>query len=270
LPPGGRWDIQQRSIQDNCSLPAEVPTIKQVSVIIPTLNEERLLPGLLADLALQRFRDFEVVVADACSRDRTRKIAREAGCVVVDGGLPGAGRNAGARASRGTLLLFLDADVRIGPGFVGDAAREFLRRRLAVATCAYDPDRSDHGIARIFRIYNWVVQRSPHVRPGCGGACILIPRSLFGRIGGFDIGLRVAEDGELVRRAARHGRFRTLRTVRLVLSTRRVRAEGALRFAIRVLLTELYLVLRPRIHGISIFSEGLWDRKPRAPGSAGR
>ena len=49
-----------------------------VSVIIPALNEERLLPGLLADLTAQQFRDFEVIVADARSRDRMRKIARSA------------------------------------------------------------------------------------------------------------------------------------------------------------------------------------------------
>jgi hypothetical protein len=160
--------------------------------------------------------------------------------------------------------------VRIGPGFVGDAAGEFLRRRLAVATCPFDPDRGDGGIARLFRIYNWVIQRSPYVRPGCGGACILISRDLFETIGGFDAGLRIAEDGELVRRAARYGRFRMLRTVRLVLSTRRVTTQGALRFAIRILLTELWLVLRPRIRGASIFSYEFWDRRTSNQGSAGR
>jgi len=206
-------------------------------------------------------------VADAHSRDRTREIAREAGCIVVDGGLPGAGRNAGARASRGELLLFLDADVRVGPRFVGDAAAEFRGRRLAVATCPYDPDRGDRATARLFRIYNWVIQRSPHVRPGCGGACILISRSVFEEIGGFDASLKVSEDGELVRRAVQHGRFRMLRSVRLVLSTRRVRAQGTLRFAIRILLTELWLVLRPRIRGTSLLTYGFWDRRLPARGS---
>jgi glycosyltransferase involved in cell wall biosynthesis len=251
-------------------LPAEVPAQCHVSVIVPALNEERYLPGLLEDLARQRSRDFEVIVADAHSRDRTRQIAREAGCLVVDGGLPGAGRNAGARASRGALLLFLDADVRIGPDFVGDAADEFLRRRLAVATCAYDPDVDGEAIAGIFRLYNWVIQRSPHLRPGCGGACLLISRRLFEAIGGFDAALKVAEDGELVRRAVRHGRFRMLRTVRLALSTRRVRAQGTIRFVIRILLTELWLVLRPRIRGSSLLAYGFWDRRPPSLGSVRR
>jgi glycosyltransferase involved in cell wall biosynthesis len=211
-----------------------------------------------------------VVVADAHSSDRTRQIAQEAGCTVVDGGLPGAGRNAGARASRGTLLLFLDADVRIGPGFVGDAAGEFLRRRLDVATCPYDPDRADHGCGLLFLGYNAILRRSPHVRPLCGGACILITRKLFEQAGGFDGGLRVAEDHDLVRRAARFGRFRILRTVRLVLSTRRMRAEGTLRFTIRVVFTEAFLMLRPRIYTATILSNEYWDRRARTPRSATR
>jgi glycosyltransferase involved in cell wall biosynthesis len=205
-----------------------------------------------------------VVVADAHSSDRTREIAREAGCTVVDGGLPGAGRNAGARASRGALLLFLDADVRIGPGFVGDAAGELLRRRLDMATCPYDPDRADHGCGLLVSGYNAILQRSPFMRPVCWGPCILISRSLFERIGGFDGALRVAEDGDLVRRASRQGRFRILRTVRPVMSTRRIRREGALRILIRIAVSEAYMVFRPRIYGISIFSNEFWDRRIRA------
>jgi GT2 family glycosyltransferase len=202
-----------------------------------------------------------VVVADAHSSDRTREIAREAGCTVVDGGLPGAGRNAGARASHGSLLLFLDADVRIGPGFVGDAAREFLGRRLGAAGCPYDPEHADHGCALLFWCYNWLIKRRQHMRPLCGGACIMISRNLFERVGGFDEELRVAEDHDLVRRAARLGRFRILRTVRLVLSTRRMRAEGTLRFALRVASSEVYQTLRPRIRGVSILSNEYWDRR---------
>jgi len=210
-----------------------------------------------------------VVVADAHSRHRTRKIAREAGCTVVDGGLPGAGRNAGARASHGSLLLFLDADVRIGPGFVGDAAGEFLRRRLGVAGCPYDPEHADRGCGLLFWCYNWLIKRRQHLRPLCGGACIMIARSLFERVRGFDEELRVAEDHDLVRRAAGQGRFRILRTVRLVLSTRRMRSEGTLRFAIRVASTEAYLVLRPRINNVSILSNEYWDRRIRARARAG-
>ena len=77
------------------------------SIIIPTYNEEEYLPVLLESIKKQDFDDYEVIVADANSTDRTREIAEEYGCIVVDGGLPGVGRNNGARVAKGEYLLFL-------------------------------------------------------------------------------------------------------------------------------------------------------------------
>jgi len=70
--------------------------LMKVSIIIPALNEEKTLPVLLDSIKAQDFSDYEVIVADANSKDRTREIAAEYGCRVVDGGLPAVGRNAGA------------------------------------------------------------------------------------------------------------------------------------------------------------------------------
>ena len=68
-----------------------------LSIIIPTYNEEEYLPVLLESIKEQSFDDYEVIVADANSTDKTREIAKEYGCIVVDGGLPAVGRNNGAR-----------------------------------------------------------------------------------------------------------------------------------------------------------------------------
>ncbi|HRP68451.1 MAG TPA: glycosyltransferase, partial [Turneriella sp.] len=69
-----------------------MPAQKKISVVIPALNEERDLPELLSSLKAQSFRNFEVIVADAGSKDKTREIAQEFGARVVDGGMPGVGR----------------------------------------------------------------------------------------------------------------------------------------------------------------------------------
>ena len=61
----------------------------KISIIIPTYNEEEYLPKLLESIKSQDFTDYEVIVADAQSNDNTREIAKEYGCVVVEGGLPG-------------------------------------------------------------------------------------------------------------------------------------------------------------------------------------
>ena len=87
---------------------SDVPIL---SVIIPALDEAECLPGLLDSLAAQDRRPDEVIVADAGSTDGTAEIAAARGALVVPGGRPAAGRNAGAGAARGDLFLFLDADV---------------------------------------------------------------------------------------------------------------------------------------------------------------
>jgi len=81
-----------------------------ISIIIPTLNEECSLPGLL-DAIQQQGAEHEVIVVDGGSQDRTREVAR-ARKVQTFVSLPGRGAAVciGARESRGELLLFLHAD----------------------------------------------------------------------------------------------------------------------------------------------------------------
>ena len=105
-----------------------------LSIVIPTYNEEEYLPRLLASIRSQRFEGYEIVVADARSTDRTRQIAERFGARVVEGGMPGPGRNLGAVAAKGDLLLFLDADVILPDtdwlaGKVEQFARPFLKAR---------------------------------------------------------------------------------------------------------------------------------------------
>ena len=77
-----------------------------ISIIIPTLNEARFLPKLLESIKKQTFTDYEVIVADAGSKDKTLEIAKKYGARIVKGGFPAEGRNAGARAAKGDFLFF--------------------------------------------------------------------------------------------------------------------------------------------------------------------
>ena len=64
-----------------------------LSIIIPTLNEEKYLPLLLEAIKKQKVDgNLEIIVADAGSQDRTIEIARDFGCKIVPGGLPARGR----------------------------------------------------------------------------------------------------------------------------------------------------------------------------------
>src|SRR4030042_5447498 len=106
-----------------------------LSIIIPTLNEEKYLPLLLKSIKEQNFsQDYELIVADAGSKDRTIEIAKSFGCKVIRGGLPAFGRNAGVRAAKGDLFLFLYSDILLSAKFLENSLLEFKKRKLAVAS----------------------------------------------------------------------------------------------------------------------------------------
>jgi glycosyltransferase involved in cell wall biosynthesis len=197
-----------------------------ISIIIPTLNEEDRLPGLIGCLKQQTFTDFELIVADAGSEDSTRRIAREAGALVVDGGLPGVGRNRGAEHARGDYLLFLDADVEIGGDFLGKGMREIRTKDIRLGACETVPlsgrpvDNIIHKFA--FLMMKWTSQTNPRAP----GYCMFFSRELFERVGGFDEGVRLAEDYDLVSRAAELEPFKILETVQIRVSMRRLDKEG--------------------------------------------
>lgn len=220
----------------------------KLSIIIPTFNEERYLPKLLESIRRQTFTDYEIVVADAHSKDRTREVAQKYGALVVDGGLPSVGRNRGAVAARGEIIFFLDADVVLGSSrMLERMVDEFEHRKLDIATCLLRPlSKSviDHALYAIYNVYTFAVQKfSPHIP----GFFIFVRRKLHETIDGFDETLDFAEDHEYARRAAKHGRFGFLRSGFAPVSTRRFDRDGRLSIAVKYLLGELYLLREGKV-----------------------
>lgn len=87
----------------------------RLSIVIPTLNSERTLGACLDAILAQRFprADFEIVVADAGSADRTLEIARAKGVdAIADNPLKTgeAGKTAGIKAARGDVIALVDSD----------------------------------------------------------------------------------------------------------------------------------------------------------------
>lgn len=213
-----------------------------LTVVVPALNEAERLPLLFDALERQTRRVDQVVVADAGSTDETRTIAQERGAVVVDGGKPGAGRNAGARVATGDLLLFLDADDELADDFIEAALAEFEARDLSVATSFVEPIERD--VRNIFAtdVVNLYLDVMQYVAPHAPGFCILVRTRVHRAIGGFDETVVLAEDHDYVQRAAGEGKFRVLRTVMVATSMRRIEKEGLLRLAFKYLYCELYVV----------------------------
>ncbi len=219
-----------------------------LSIIIPTYNEENYLPFLLRSVQAQTFKDYEIIVADAHSTDKTVEIAREFGARVIEGGLPAAGRNKGAAAAAGDILLFLDSDVILpDPWFLQMTTAEFQKRRLGAATCRIKPlsrkpvDKVFHAA---FNYFMWVTQATT---PHAPGFCIFVRRDVHEAIGGFDEQIKLAEDHDYVTRAAKVAKFGLLKTYKIPVSVRRFDRDGRLNIAMKYLLSELYLRTRGNI-----------------------
>ena len=219
----------------------------RVSVVIPTLNEERDLPQLLESLKKQTFRDFEIIVADAGSKDRTRQIAEEYGARVVDGGMPGVGRNRGAAVAQGEYLFFFDADVILPEDFLAKAVHEMDEHYADLATCVFYPQSNLRLDKILFAFANLAVKMNANANPRAAGFCIFITKRLFDRIGGFDESLRLAEDHDLVERAAKFRPLYILKSTSLQVSVRRLEKEGRFSLIQKYFQVELHLLTKGKV-----------------------
>lgn len=198
-----------------------------LSIIIPTYNEEEYLPVLLDSIKSQSFDDYEIIVADANSTDKTREVAESYGCTVVDGGLPAVGRNNGAKIAQGEYLLFLDSDLELTEDYLRNALYEFRMERLGIAITQMTPmsnkieDKIFHDFANYFMIS--VEKIKPH-GAGCYG--IIARKELHDRCNGFDEDLTFGEDTDYIERLAKIEPFKVLRNAKIGVSTRRLEEEG--------------------------------------------
>lgn len=221
---------------------APLPERPTLTVVIPTLNEAERLPRLLELLAAQTHAPDAVVVADAGSTDATREIADAAGALVVEGGKPAAGRNAGAAAATTDLILYFDADNEPATDWIELALAEFAERELFVAAGQVEPLERDGANVLACDVVNLYLQLMQYIAPHAPGFCILIRRDVHEQIGGFDETVVLAEDHEYVQRAAEVGKFRILRSAPMRTSMRRIEKEGLVTLAFKYLYSELYVV----------------------------
>jgi len=214
-----------------------------LSIIIPTLNEERYLPSLLESIKKQNLKgEHEIIVADAGSKDKTVEIAESFGCRITKGGLPARGRNEGAKAARGNVLLFLDADLKMSPDFLKKSLEEFARRRLAVASYCLIPRTSKRALKTGFNLlYNRPIVLWQKLIAH-GSAAILVKKNIFLRVGGFDEKIKLAEDHYFTRQAAKLGKFGVIKSAKVYIPMRRFETDGYLFTLSKYLLCQLYML----------------------------
>ena len=207
-----------------------------LSIIIPTKNEEEYLPKLLESIKKQTFKDYEIIVADNKSTDKTRKIAIKYKCKIVRGGLPGKARNRGAKVARGNILLFLDADTELkSKDFLDKAIKEFGKRKLDLAASLMYL-KGNKLDKLYFDFWNRLTELFQYsLTPFAGGWCIFIKKDLHDKIKGFDEKIILGEDSDYAQRAIKSNlfkvKFKVLKSVKIQVSPRRLQKEGHLKVA---------------------------------------
>lgn len=229
-----------------------------LSIVIPTKNEDEYLPTLLSSIKKQTFQPLEVIVADADSDDSTREIAQKFGAKVVKGGMPGSGRNNGAKVSKGDYIFFLDADVELDDKyFLEKAISEMIERELDIATADVRPIGGNKYDVFSHKVYNVYVRLFGNFRPHAPGFCIFVKRTLHEKINGFDESVIFAEDQDYTIRGNKAGKFGFLSNVVISVSIRRQERDGRLNMGIKYFLADLhFMIFGPIRHNLFNYTFG--------------
>ena len=176
----------------------------QISVIVPAFNEEKLLGASLAEIqaaaaAFTRLGwEFELIVCDNNSTDRTADIARAAGARVVFEPVNqiARARNAGAAAAAGDWLIFVDADSHPSAELFADVAEQISSGKcLAGGTTVRFDDKKF-----VLRVATGLWNSTSRLKRWMAGAFIFVEAAAFRQVGGFSNELFASEEIDLSQR----------------------------------------------------------------------
>jgi len=209
------------------------------SIIIPTINEEKLLPNLIAQLnnpVLKEKYDYEIIISDGGSSDKTIEHALVQSDVVkvhVEEKKQNIakGINDGALYAKGEVLVFLNGDI-ILPGtdeFFNYIENNFAYTDYAAMTCKVKVFKDEERISDI--LFHFFYNKYFHFLNlfgiGMGrGECQVIRKKYFDLVNGNNEDLDAGEDFDLFKRIRRHGKILFAKDLCIYESPRRYRKFG--------------------------------------------
>lgn len=227
------------------------------SIIIPTLNEEKFVGKLLGDLTKQKYKDFEVLVVDSLSEDKTidevkkyNRIIPIAHIVQIKHRNVSKQRNKGAELAKGAFLVFLDADARIGGTFLTKLYSYISIHKGLLFLPAFSSTKQDPQIAMAMDISNAFISLSNKIgKPFSTGGSMILERNFFFTIGGFPEDVPLSEDHLLVLNAYKYGvsaKFLNP-SIKVKFSLRRFNREGKLELLYKYIKSTLYYLAKGKV-----------------------
>jgi len=164
--------------------------IPAVSVVVPCYNGARFIDQLMATLAGQTFRDFEIIIVDDGSGEETRSRLDGLGSAVrvihqANQG-PGAARNTGIAAARAEIVLALDCDDQLEPSYLAETVSVLQSAPADVGFLMTHERMSGlrQGIEEhYFKFFDQLfVNRVP--------SCLMMRKEAWRKAGGYDAAMR--------------------------------------------------------------------------------
>ena len=212
-----------------------------ISIIIPTLNEEKILASMLQSLRTFTAYSHEIIVSDGKSTDKTVEIAQKYADHVVEykgnekqtKQTIAHARNLGASIATGEYFLFLDADVFIPHNnefFTKALARFALDKRLVALGVFLKilPEHATFADRFFFGLLTyWHYFLSNIVHDGAAsGEFQMIHANAFKQVQGYNESLAVSEDYNLMERLSKIGHMRIAPELKVFHTSRRAHSLG--------------------------------------------
>ncbi|MFP3951485.1 MAG: glycosyltransferase [Candidatus Bathyarchaeia archaeon] len=228
--------------------------MRKYSFIIPTLNEEDNLDLCLESLVNQTLDNFEVIIVDGGSKDRTVEIAKAYGFEVfeVEKKRPhdvSSAKNIGVKKCTGSHVFFLDADMAVGPnclevlekhfrdGVIGVTLRVLPYKGTEVENLMYEVNNILAKIADRMNFYQFSYF-----------SCHCYDKKAFLKVGGFREDLLACEDLDLSLRVSDLGEYRVTDEAILWTNPRRLREWSYKGYVLKYLKFLFEYYLRDRIN----------------------
>ncbi len=214
--------------------------IDELSIIIPTLNEENYLPKLLQSITEQDYQGkLEVIVVDGESKDNTLKAAnkfkdriKELSVVSTSKGISHQ-RNTGADKAKYKYLMFLDADTFLPNHFLLKiTAKINTSENFVITPLILIAEGNVLDFLLVLTAYAFILLIS-FIKPANCGMCLITTKETHKKIGGFDEKVAYAEDVEYGFRAQKAGaKYHLFYNPYLLTTPRRVKQNGRVRLTI--------------------------------------
>lgn len=218
--------------------------MKKVSIVIPAHNEEKYIAETLAAVCALDYPDFEVIVVDNASSDKTGEIARQFPAENIrvvreeKKGLLHA-RERGRVEARGEIIANIDADCRPSKDWLSVAVKHFEKQNVVAVSGPYDY----HDGSKFFRASSILFQKTFYPLMSFAlqavkkngvliGGNTLIRAEVLNDAGGYDTSIIFyGEDTNTAKKLSKRGKIVFSPKVVMKTSARRFQEEGTLRIA---------------------------------------